>query len=192
MLADLIKCIDFCMEGRLLNHASLQVNDIKTLLKITDSIGNLIFSNRNWLTERCPASKERCIAIKNTYRDVNLHNINASTLNRTSWSCLCVQQQKKQESCFEPGFPEALSLVIFFLLNVFSQIGLPTSSAILPNISLGLRTQFLERLSSLSELKKLRALIYIDLQYSEHLDVTSLMMSYVFLQYYKTSNEAKI
>lgn len=42
------------------------------------------------------------------------------------------------------------------------------------------------------DLKKLRALSYIDLQYSEHLDVSSLMMSQVFLQYYQTSNEAKI
>ena len=45
---------------------------------------------------------------------------------------------------------------------------------------------------SLHDLKKLRALSYISLQYSERLEVTSLMMSYVFLQYYQTSNEAKI
>ena len=134
MLADIIKCLDFCLDGRLLSHAALSVSDIKSILRITESLGNLIFSHRNWFQERCPSSKERCVSIKNTYRDVNLHNMNPTELNRVDHNCLCVQQGKKQDSCYEPGFPEALSLVIFFLLNVFSQIGLPTSSAILPNI----------------------------------------------------------
>mmetsp|Transcript_39936 Transcript_39936/g.52249 ORF Transcript_39936/g.52249 Transcript_39936/m.52249 type:complete len:101 (+) Transcript_39936:1142-1444(+) len=50
----------------------------------------------------------------------------------------------------------------------------------------------LETLSPLHDLKKLRALCYIYLQYSEHLEVTSLFMSQVFLQYYQSSNESKI
>ncbi len=82
--------------------------------------------------------------------------------------------------------------MIFFLLNIFTQVGLPTAAGISPNISVNQRAQFLEKLSSLHDLKKLRALCYIDLQYSEQLAISSLMMSYVFLQYYQTSNEAKI
>lgn len=163
MLSDLIKCLDFCLEGRLLNHAALSISDIKRVMKITENLGNLIFTHRNWLLERCPSSRERCIAIKNTYRDVNLHNFDVSQLKCVDHNCLCVQQGKKTDSCYEPGFPNALSLVIFFLLNIFTQIGLPTSSAILPNIQLGPRTQILEKLSSLHDLKKLRALSYIDL-----------------------------
>lgn len=49
MLADVIRCINFCLDGRVLAHAALKVSDIKSLLRITESIGNMIFSHRNWL-----------------------------------------------------------------------------------------------------------------------------------------------
>ena len=97
------------------------------------------------------------------------------------------------DSCFEADFAEDLSLVIFFLLNTFSQIGLPAASGVVPHLPLVQRSNYmLESLSSLHDLKKLRALSYIDLQYSEHLEVSLMMTSYVFLQYYQVSNEAKI
>ena len=136
-LADLVKCLDFCLEGRLLNHAALTVSDIKRTIKITENLGNLVFSHRNWLQERCPSSKERCVAIKNTFRDVNLHNGDDSSLRRVSSNSLCVQLGRTNQTCYEADFPESLSLIIFFLLNYFSQIGLPTSAAISPNIQLG-------------------------------------------------------
>ena len=133
------------------------------------------------------------MAIKNSFRDVTLQTPDqVKKFKRVGPACLCVQQGKKQESCFEPGFSEALSLVIFFLVNVFSQVGLPSASGIHPGMLLSQRAQLLEKMSSLHDLKKLRALLYIDLQYSEHLEVTSLLMSFVFLQYYQTSNESKI
>lgn len=48
-LADLVKCLDFCLEGRLLNHAALTVSDIEQTIKITENLGNLVFAHRNWL-----------------------------------------------------------------------------------------------------------------------------------------------
>ena len=138
LMSDLIICLDFCMDRRLLGHALLRYSDVKPVLRLTEAIANIIFQNRAWLQERCPSSKERCSNIKNTFRDVTLHSTNPETsaqnLSRKDHRCLCVQQGKRQESTYEPGFPEALSLVIFYLLNVFSQLGLPSSSGILPNL----------------------------------------------------------
>ena len=72
VLANTILCLDFCLEGRLLGHAQLCVSDVKHIIKITEAMGNMVFQHRNWFTDRCPASKERCTAIKNTYREVNI------------------------------------------------------------------------------------------------------------------------
>ena len=75
-----------------------------------------------------------------------------------------MQAGKKTTSCFEADFAEDLSLVIFFLMNIFSQIGLPAASGVIPQLPLAQRANYLlESLSSLHDLKKLRALSYIDL-----------------------------
>ena len=70
LLANVLMCLDFCMDSRLLSHASMKASDIKRVLKLTEALGNMVFSHRSWLQERCPSSKERCVAIKNTFRDV--------------------------------------------------------------------------------------------------------------------------
>lgn len=71
VLANTILCLDYYLESRLLNHASLTERDVKHVIKLTEALGNMVFSHRNWFTERCPSSKERCAAIKNTFREVN-------------------------------------------------------------------------------------------------------------------------
>ena len=67
---------------------------------------------------------------------------------------------------------------------MMTSIGLPTSASLLSGLSIAHRVSFLERLPSINDLKKLRALSHIDLQYGNGLEVTTLMMSYVFLQLY--------
>ena len=75
---------------------------------------------------------------------------------------------------------------------MMSSIGLPTSASLLSGLSISQRVSFLERLPSINDMKKLRALSLIDLQYGNGLEVTTLIMSYVFLQLYQDSNENKI
>ena len=65
-----------------------------------------------------------------------------------------------------------------------TQIGLPTSASLVQGLSINQRVSFLEKLPSINDLKKLRALSHIDLQYGDGLEVTTLIMSYVFLQLY--------
>ena len=65
-----------------------------------------------------------------------------------------------------------------------TQIGLPTSASLVQGLSINRRVSFLEKLPSINDLKKLRALSHIDLQYGDGLEVTTLIMSYVFLQLY--------
>ena len=75
---------------------------------------------------------------------------------------------------------------------MMSQTGLPTSGALVKNLTINQRIQLLEKLPSINELKKIRALSIIDLHYGDDLEVTTLIMSYVFLQLYQDQIEGKI
>ena len=135
VLASTILCLDYCLDGRLLGYASLIETDVKQVVRLTEEIGKMVFSHRTWIEKRCPSSKERQIAMKNSYRELNPKQQveYRQSFMRNSDSCLCVQNGKKAKSCFEAKFAENLSLIIFFLFNILSQVGLPSASAVIPH-----------------------------------------------------------
>ena len=175
LLADLIYTVNFCCQGRLMEHAQMTVQDIKRTIALTETIGSLVFSKRSWLQDRYPESKPRCNAVKAQFKEAQF---DAPLFTQAGY--------------FDKTFQRSISTVLFYLLNMMTSIGLPTSASLLSGLSVSNRVSFLERLPSINDLKKLRALSHIDLQYGNGLEVTTLMMSYVFLQLYQESNESKI
>ena len=145
----------------------MTAQDVKRTITLTEAVGGLVFSRRSWLQDRDPESKLRCNSVKAQFKEAQFD-----------------VELFKQGDYFDKTFQRSISTVLFYLLNMMTSIGLPTSASLLSGLSIAHRVSFLERLPSINDLKKLRALSHIDLQYGNGLEVTTLMMSYVFLQLY--------
>ena len=155
----------------------MTLQDLKKTFSLTETIGNLVFAKRAWISDRHPESKLRCNKVKQQFKEVSFDDD---------------ELFKQGTEIYDRIFQKSISIVLFYLLNVMTQIGLPTSASLVQGLSINQRVSFLEKLPSINDLKKLRALSHIDLQYGDGLEVTTLIMSYVFLQLYQESNENKV
>ena len=68
-IADLIRTLDFCYQGRIMGHGTLDFKELEQIVDIVDLVGKIVFERRNWIQEICPSAKERHVKIKNCFRE---------------------------------------------------------------------------------------------------------------------------
>ena len=69
LLADLIYTVNFCCQGRLMEHSQMTPQDVKRTITLTEAVGSLVFSKRSWLQDRDPESKLRCNSVKAQFKE---------------------------------------------------------------------------------------------------------------------------
>jgi len=87
-----------------------------------------------------------------------------------------------------------MTRVVFYLLNMFTHVGLSTSLHQLQKLSLMQRVQIIERMQSLNDIKKLKNLCFTGLQFSTGSDFSlfCFFLSQTYLQQFNLLNECKL
>jgi len=93
LLRDLIEATNCFSQGRLMACSEMKINDIFNNIKLTETIASLVVMHRNQIAERCQTGKQRCVQIKNCFRDNNPSGLDyclkRDPLRTSGGQCVC-------------------------------------------------------------------------------------------------------
>jgi hypothetical protein len=151
LMANLITVTDFFTQGRLLRRGLMTPKDLTNCLKLVETLSSSISAHQQTLFEKCKSTKERLAMIKMALKE-KPQSISAIAALPTRCAC--------DKICFSSQYMKSVSLVVFFLLNIFTHVGLASSIQQVSKLTLQHQIQIAERLQSINDLSKLKALCY--------------------------------